>query len=249
MSETLENIKPNVAAEATADMLTRLLGQQLELTACCDEQITALLLHLGSRDVAGTQRTGGAGDDPTTVGTTPASSISGDPTATETAQVAGTAPGDAAPATSTPEVTAGALAAEGTPSAASAAGARPRISLPATGTPVPRRHSSASLMEFVSLKRKFEGYSLVPHIRELPAPPEKKAALLAVLEDDWSGVVEFGLPLPTAASLDEVAAAMHQYLRRQRNVIIDRRDFASQLQQPGETIDEYVCALKEIVVL
>ena len=100
-------------------------------------------------------------------------------------------------------------------------------------------------MEFESWKRKFEGYCLLTHIRQL-SPPEQRAALLAVLDDDWSRVVDFGLPLPVAASMDQIIDAMHTYLRRQRNVIIDRRDFTSRLQQPGETIDEYVCALKEI---
>ena len=106
MSETGEDIKPDVAAEPTTEMLTRLLGQQLELAARRDEQILALRQHLGSRDAAGTQRTGGAGDGPTTAGTTPASAIAGDPTATETAQAPATAPREAAPAASTPGVTA-----------------------------------------------------------------------------------------------------------------------------------------------
>ena len=46
--------------------------------------------------------------------------------------------------------------------------------------------------------------------------------------------------------MDQTIDAMRTYLRRQWNIIIDRKEFTSRLQQTEETIDEYVCALKEI---
>ncbi|XP_043209539.1 uncharacterized protein LOC122374691 [Amphibalanus amphitrite] len=124
-------------------------------------------------------------------------------------------------------------------------GSRQRICLPATGTPVPRLHSSASLIEFDTWRRKFDGYCLLTRVRELTTA-EQKAALIAVLDDDWTRIVDFGLQLPADADLDSVLEAMQKYLRRQRNVIVDRMDFTARLQQPGESIDEYVCALREI---
>ena len=74
---------------------------------------------------------------------------------------------------------------------------------------------------------------------------EQRAALLALMDDDWARVVRFGLPLTMGATIDEILTSMQQYLRRQRNVIIDRRDFNTRTQQPGETFDEFLCALKE----
>ena len=39
---------------------------------------------------------------------------------------------------------------------------------------------------------------------------------------------------------------MQTHLRRQRNVIIDRRDLFTRVQEAGETVDDFVCGLKEI---
>ncbi|XP_037076346.1 uncharacterized protein LOC119097409 [Pollicipes pollicipes] len=38
---------------------------------------------------------------------------------------------------------------------------------------------------------------------------------------------------------------MQHHLRRQRNIIIDRRDFNTRVQQQGETFDEFLCTLRE----
>ncbi|KAG7173768.1 hypothetical protein Hamer_G018915 [Homarus americanus] len=39
---------------------------------------------------------------------------------------------------------------------------------------------------------------------------------------------------------------MEAYLRGQRNIIVDRRDFYLRVQEPGETFDDFLCAVKEI---
>ena len=74
-----------------------------------------------------------------------------------------------------------------------AAGARPRARLPAAGTPIPRLSASATLMEFEAWRKKFEGYCLLSYVSEM-TPAEQTVALLAVLDDDWTRVVRFGLP-------------------------------------------------------
>ncbi|KAF0297158.1 hypothetical protein FJT64_005412 [Amphibalanus amphitrite] len=167
MSDTEKNteMKPAGAApvETSTEMLTRLLGQQLELAARRDEQLTMLLQHLHP------QPSTGAGAHPTGTGAS---------TRTEDATAAATA------------------------------GARQRISLPATGMPVPRLHSSVSLMEFETWKRKFDGYCLLTHIRELSIP-EQKAALIAVVDDDWARTIDFGLQMPAESDLDTIIGAMH----------------------------------------
>ncbi|XP_043203833.1 uncharacterized protein LOC122371521 [Amphibalanus amphitrite] len=39
---------------------------------------------------------------------------------------------------------------------------------------------------------------------------------------------------------------MHTHLRRQRNVVIDRCEFNMRMLEPGESVDDFICALKEI---
>ena len=117
--------------------------------------------------------------------------------------------------------------------------------LPAGGTPAPKLSASASLREFEIWKSKFEGYSLLVGLPDLTMA-EQRAALLALLDDDWSRTVKFGIPGSESASVEEIVAAMQQHLRRQRNVLLDRRDFDSRVQQEGESFDEYLCTLKEI---
>ena len=105
--------------------------------------------------------------------------------------------------------------------------------LPASATPAPQLSSSASLKEFESWRQKFHGYSLLTGVNRL-AQPEQKAALLALLDDDWTRVVRYGLPIPEDADMNTIITAMQTHLRRQRNVIIDRRDFYMRVQEAGK---------------
>ena len=124
-------------------------------------------------------------------------------------------------------------------------GARPRARMPAAGTPTPRLAATATLKEFEAWKEKFSGYCLLTGVHDL-TEAEQRAALLAVLDDDWARVVRFGLPIPAEASMADVITAMHTHLRRQRNVVIDRCEFNMRMLEPGESVDDFICALKEI---
>ena len=123
---------------------------------------------------------------------------------------------------------------------------RSRLRLPAAATPAPRLIASASLREFEAWKNKFDGFRLLVGLNDLPRA-EQRAALLALLDDDWVRVVRFGIPQSTDATIDEIILDMQHHLRRQRNIIIDRRDFNTRVQQQGETFDEFLCALRETV--
>lgn len=48
------------------------------------------------------------------------------------------------------------------------------------------------------------------------------------------------------AELVTVLDAMSDHLRSQRNVIMDRRDFYSRVQEPNESFDDFLCSVKEI---
>ena len=101
----------------------------------------------------------------------------------------------------------------------------------------PHLNSSVSLREFDAWRQKFEGYALLARVSSLP-PAEQRAALLAVVSDDWTRIIRYNLSVSSEASLSDVIKAMEEYLRGQRNVIVDRRDFYRRNQEPSETFDD-----------
>ncbi|XP_043228627.1 uncharacterized protein LOC122384887 [Amphibalanus amphitrite] len=111
--------------------------------------------------------------------------------------------------------------------------------------PTAVQDATAPAQEFEAWKDKFSGYCLLTGVHDL-TEAEQRAALLAVLDDDWARVVRFGLPIPAEASMADVITAMHAHLRRQRNVVIDRCEFNMRMLEPGESVDDFICALKEI---
>ena len=82
-------------------------------------------------------------------------------------------------------------------------------------------------------------------LRDLTAA-EQRAALSALLDDEWLRIVKYGLGVPDTAAMEEVTTAMEKHLRSQRNVILDRREFYTRNQEQDEPFDEYLIAIKEI---
>jgi len=111
--------------------------------------------------------------------------------------------------------------------------------------PAPRLRASATLREFESWKYMFEAH-VAAHFGNEMSPVMQQAVLLSALDEEWVRIVRFGLPVPEGSDLRTVVAAMHAHLRRQRNTAINRREFDIRVQEAGEPIDEFVCALKEI---
>ena len=254
-------------------LLVNVISQQLEASQRREDRVVALLEHLcvtGDRD--GQHRpTAGPADEEDGTETVPAapSRAPGDSASADaesrgadepSARVA--AGGGMQPARAGREPAAGVPGRgdlDGGPGARSsargAAGAewpsgdparsRAGPRLPAAGTPAPQLTSSASLREFEVWRSKFEGYSLLVGLDSMP-PAQQRAALFALLDDDWSRIVRFSIPVQQDTPIQDIIAAMQQFLRRQRNVILDRRDFDSRSQQPGESFDEFFCTLKEI---
>ncbi|KAF0307791.1 hypothetical protein FJT64_020981 [Amphibalanus amphitrite] len=75
---------------------------------------------------------------------------------------------------------------------------------------------------------------------------EQRASLYSLVDDEWHRIIKFGLNITETASLNDTIRAMEDHLRSQRNVILDRRDFFRRNQQPDESFDDYLIALKEI---
>ena len=123
------------------------------------------------------------------------------------------------------------------------AASRPR--LPPSATPAPHLTTSASLREFSAWREKYRGYRLLTGLDSMSVP-EQRAALLALLDDEWTRVVRYSLDVDDATAVDAVLDRMESYLRSQRSVILDRKDFYTRPQADGEPFDDYLMALKEL---
>ncbi|KAF0303685.1 Protein/nucleic acid deglycase DJ-1 [Amphibalanus amphitrite] len=103
----------------------------------------------------------------------------------------------------------------------------------------------ALLREFTVWTEKVKGYFLLTGAGELHVKGQR-AALLSLLDEDWHRVIRFGLDLTEDATPDTVMNAMEGHLRKQRNVLVDRREFYGRVQEPGERFDEFLYEIKEL---
>ncbi|MPC54531.1 hypothetical protein E2C01_048452 [Portunus trituberculatus] len=119
------------------------------------------------------------------------------------------------------------------------------VRFPTSATTIPHLTASASLREFDTWRHKFEGYVTLARIDCLSLA-EQRAALAAVLDDEWTRTLRYGTSLPRDAELKTILDTMSAYLRSQRNIIMDRRDFYSRVQEPQEGFDDFLCDGKKI---
>ena len=112
-------------------------------------------------------------------------------------------------------------------------------------TPAPHLSSSVSLREFDAWRHKLEGYAMLTGITTL-THAEQRSALMSLLDDDWTRALRYGLNVSDTADLKTILDAMEAYLRGQRNIILDRRDFYSRTQEIDENFDDFLCSIKEI---
>ena len=89
------------------------------------------------------------------------------------------------------------------------------------------------------------GYVTLMKIFILPTA-QQRAALMSVLDDEWTRTLRYGIAVADDAGLEQILDVMEAHLRGQHNVIVDRRDFYSRIQEPGGTFDDFLCAMKEI---
>ena len=119
---------------------------------------------------------------------------------------------------------------------------------PTNASPPPRLQSNCSLREFMNWKTKFLDYSLLNNVDKLEVN-EQKAVFRALLDDEWLRITQFVLQTKLdddSTSTDDVITEMQAYLRSQRNVVLDRKEFYSRNQQNGESFDDYYMVLQEI---
>lgn len=119
------------------------------------------------------------------------------------------------------------------------------VRFPASAAVAPHLVSSASLREFDAWRHKFDGYVTLMKVTSLPIS-QQRAVLASVLDDEWVRTLRYVINADEDAELKVVLGLMEDHLRGQRNVIVDRREFNSRVQEVGETFDDFLCAIKEI---
>ncbi|KAG7174286.1 hypothetical protein Hamer_G003217 [Homarus americanus] len=122
---------------------------------------------------------------------------------------------------------------------ATSSGAPQKAKFPFGAAPAPHLSSSASLREFDAWRHKFKGYVMLTKISSVP-PIEQRAALVSVLDEKWTRILRFGIGVSDDTELEPALDAMEAYLRGQRNILVDRRDFYSRVQEPGVTFDDFL---------
>ena len=71
--------------------------------------------------------------------------------------------------------------------------------------------------------------------------------LEGLVDDDWCRIIQHSIcAVSTFTKLEELLDEMQKYLRDQRSILLDRREFFSRHQAVGESFDEFLISLKEI---
>ena len=120
--------------------------------------------------------------------------------------------------------------------------------IPSNATPAPVLVQNASLREFATWKQKLYDYMLLTGI-DKANNERKKAVLRSLLDDEWFRIAKFAIDVQMDdenATVETVIEKMQEYLRSQRNVVIDRKEFYCRNQQEDEKFDDYYVALQEI---
>lgn len=95
------------------------------------------------------------------------------------------------------------------------------------------------------MKHKFRGYVALTKVTSLPLV-QQRAIFTSMLDDEWTHTLRYVIDVADGAQLEEVLDALEAHLREQRNIIVDRREFYSRVQQQGECFDDLLCVIKEI---
>ena len=120
--------------------------------------------------------------------------------------------------------------------------------IPSNATPAPMLLHNASLREFTTWRQKFNDYMLLTGI-DKASVDRQKAVLRSLLDDEWFRIAKFALNIKMEdanITVEQIINQMLEHLRSQRNIVLDRKEFYSRDQQPGEKFDDYYVALQEI---
>ena len=127
----------------------------------------------------------------------------------------------------------------------SAGGGRPPMESVGPG---PRLKEGVSLQEFSTWETRFRAHAKRARWDKMSVE-DQTASVLGLLDDYWTRTLQHGLDIPIPNTYSEIVTAFQKLLRRQRSVVLDRRDFFRRQQEEGESFDDYLIALKTRSVL
>ncbi|XP_065193134.1 uncharacterized protein LOC135824328 [Sycon ciliatum] len=106
--------------------------------------------------------------------------------------------------------------------------------------------SSASLSEFAAWQELWEDFSRCQHLTA-QSRETRVSAIRQCLDEDLRRFIREGtIVIATNPDACDVLEAVKQFLRRQRNPILDRIEFYKRTQQKGELFDGFHTSLKEL---
>ena len=102
------------------------------------------------------------------------------------------------------------------------------------------------MAEFVAWEESWNDYSRCQHLSE-QSQDTRVAAVRQALDEDLRRFIREGtITLGPAPDVADIIAAVKTHIRRQRNPLLDRIEFYNRKQQPSESFDSFLTALKEL---
>ena len=101
--------------------------------------------------------------------------------------------------------------------------------------------------EFTAWRTQWNSYSSLSGLVNEDATKQVKALTLCLLRETLAIVHNLGLSEEQMKRPDEVIQAMQEYIGGHVNEIMERRNFRSRRQLPGESFNDFLIALRELV--
>ena len=111
--------------------------------------------------------------------------------------------------------------------------------------PGPSLQEGISLQEFGTWETRLRAHAQRARWDQLSVE-DQTASVLALLDDYWTRALQHGLEIALPNTYGNIVAAFQKHLRRQRSIVLDRREFFTRQQEAGESFDDYLIALKEL---
>ena len=102
------------------------------------------------------------------------------------------------------------------------------------------------MADFRDWRERFEDFTAVTRLREDPIATQR-GILRSALHEEWTKMWSEGtITIAEDATLGAMLDALHNYLRRHRHVLLDRKVFLDRSQQAGESVDQYCTVLRQL---
>ncbi|TRY81025.1 hypothetical protein TCAL_13606, partial [Tigriopus californicus] len=110
----------------------------------------------------------------------------------------------------------------------------------------PMLMASATTCDFATWKEGWENFSICQHL-ESQSREVRVAALKTCLDSDIQRyIIQKTIPVAAAADASDIISALAQYIRAQRNPLLDRLDFYRARPDKGESFNNFYTRLKEM---